>query len=108
MTDAQLKALAARKGVVGVNFFPRFLRESGPVTRKDVVQHISYIAEVAGVETVGFGSDFDGIEETPDGLENVSDYSYLLDDLIKAGFSTREIELISGQNFMRVLSDVLK
>jgi membrane dipeptidase len=108
LTDAQLRALAKNKGVVGVNFYPGFLRESDPVTRKDVVRHISHIAEVAGVETVGFGSDFDGIDETPDGLENVSDYSYLLDDLMKAGFSSKEIEQISGRNFMRLLSEVLK
>lgn len=108
LTDDQLRALAKNKGIVGVNFYPGFLKESGPVTRKDVVRHISYIAEVAGVETVGFGSDFDGIDETPDGLENVSDFSYLLDDLTKAGFSAKEIEQISGRNFLRVLSDVLQ
>ncbi|AFM42106.1 Zn-dependent dipeptidase, microsomal dipeptidase [Desulfosporosinus acidiphilus SJ4] len=108
LTDSQLRALGEHKGIVGVNFNPGFLKENGPVTRKDVVRHISYIAEVAGVETVGLGSDFDGIEETPDGLENVSDLSYLLDDLTKAGFSTKEIEQISGRNFMRLLSGVLK
>jgi len=108
LTDQQLRALAKHKGVVGVNFYPRFLKETGIATREDVVRHICHIAEVAGVETVGLGSDFDGITEVPEGLEHVGDYCYLIDDLRKAGFSTKEIEKISNQNFMRILSNVLK
>ena len=108
LTDQQLRALGRHKGIVGVNFYPRFLKETGVATRDDVVRHICHIAEVAGVETVGLGSDFDGIDETPEGLGHVGDYSYLVDDLIKAGFSTREVEQIMGRNFMRLLSDVLK
>ncbi|HEY8911616.1 MAG TPA: dipeptidase [Desulfosporosinus sp.] len=108
LSDDQLRALARQKGVVGVNFYPRFLKKSGKVTRQDVVRHIYHIAEVAGVETIGLGSDFDGINETPEGLGHVGDYSYLLDDLARAGFSTLEVEQIAGRNFMRLLSDVLK
>jgi len=108
LTDQQLRALGRHKGVVGVNFSPRFLKETGVTTRDDVVRHICHIAEVAGVETVGLGSDFDGIEETPEGLGHVGDYIYLRDDLIKTGFSSREVEQIMGCNFMRLLTDVLK
>lgn len=108
LTDTQLRALAKHRGIVGVNFYPGFIKESGPVSRRDVVRHICHIAEVAGVETVGLGSDFDGIDETPEGLANVADYPSLLDDLAKVGFSTKEIEQITGQNFVRLLSDVLK
>jgi membrane dipeptidase len=108
LTNQQLCALAKHNGLVGVNFYPRFLSETGKTTRADVVRHICHIAEVAGVETVGFGSDFDGISETPEGLEQVGDYVHLLDDLAKVGFSTQEIEQITGLNFMRILSAVLK
>jgi len=108
LTDQQLRALAKQKGLVGVNFYPQFLQETGKATRDDVVRHICHIAEVAGVETVGLGSDFDGISETPQGLEHVGNYTHLLDDLRKSGFSPLEIEQITGRNFMRVLSSVLK
>ncbi len=108
LTDQQLRALGRHKGVVGVNFYPRFLKDTGVATRDDVVRHIYHIAEVAGVETVGLGSDFDGIEETPEGLGHVGDYHYLREDLTKVGFSTQEVEQIMGRNFMRLLSDVLK
>lgn len=108
LTDQQLRALAKQKGVIGVNFYPRFLKETGPTTREDVVRHICHIAEVAGVETVGLGSDFDGISEAPKGLDHVGNYTYLIDDLMKVGFSTHEVEQITGRNFMRLLSSVLK
>ena len=108
LSDQQLRALGKHKGVVGVNFYPQFLKETGRTQREDVVRHICHIADVAGVETVGLGSDFDGINEVPEGLEHVGDYSGLLEDLIKVGFSTREIEQISSRNFMRLLTDVLK
>ncbi|HZK84229.1 MAG TPA: dipeptidase [Desulfosporosinus sp.] len=108
LTDQQLRALARHKGVVGVNFYPQFLKNTGVATRHDVVRHICHIAEVAGVETVGLGSDFDGIKEVPEGLGHVGDYNYLRNDLIKAGFSILEVEKIMGRNFMRLLSDVLK
>ena len=108
LTDQQLRALGRHKGLVGVNFYPLFLNETGVATREDVVRHICHIAEVAGVETVGLGSDFDGISEVPKGLEHVADYEYLLEDLTKRGFSTLEIKQITGRNFMRLLSSVLK
>lgn len=108
LTDQQLLALAKHKGVVGVNFNPGFLNESGVATREDVVRHICHIAEVAGVDAVGLGSDFDGIPEVPKGLEHVGEYCDLLDDLIKVGFSTKDVEKISYHNFRRVLLEVLK
>jgi Zn-dependent dipeptidase, microsomal dipeptidase homolog len=108
LTDEQLSALAKHKGVVGVNFYPHFLRENGKASREDVIRHICHIAEVAGVDAVGLGSDFDGINEAPEGLEHVGEYNRLLEDLAKTGFSTLDIKKIAGQNFMRLLSDVLK
>jgi membrane dipeptidase len=108
LSDQQLRALAKHKGIVGVNFYPLFLKSTGTVTREDVVRHICHIADVAGTEAVGLGSDFDGITETPVGLEKVDDFHALLNDLVKSGFSNRELEQIAGKNFMRLLSNVLK
>lgn len=108
LSDKQLKAIARKGGVVGVNFLPAFLVDSGLAKRQDVVRHICHIAEVAGVETVGLGSDFDGIENTPEGLESVELYPELLEDLIKAGFSQRDLNKICHENFVKLLLTVLK
>lgn len=108
LNDEQLRALARNKGLVGVNFCPEFLNESGKADINDVVRHICHIAETAGVETVGFGSDFDGISSVPQGLEDVTKFPHLIDKLQKAGFSSKEIDKICHENFVRVLSAVLK
>lgn len=108
LTDAQLRALAAKGGVAGVNFYPGFLVESGKAHRQDVVRHIIHMAEVAGVESVGLGSDFDGIEEPPEQLENAGLYPELAADLERAGFTTQEINQIFHGNLMRLLQNVIK
>jgi membrane dipeptidase len=108
LTDQQLKSLAANGGVVGVNFNPPFLTTNPVAKREDVVRHISHIAEVAGIEVVGIGSDFDGISEVPEQLTDASQYPGLAQDLLKAGFSIEEISKIYHKNFMRLLSSVLK
>lgn len=108
LTDEQLKALADNHGLVGVNFYPHFLTEHGEASLVQVVQHIVHIAEVAGVEVVGLGSDFDGIDQVPKGLEDVSKYQNLAKSLLQEGFSEEEIEKIFYKNFRRLLMNVLK
>ncbi len=108
LTNQQLKSLAANGGLVGVNFNPAFLTHNAPAKRLDVIRHISHIAEVAGVETVGLGSDFDGIPDVPELLADATQYPGLAQDLKKAGFSIGEIEKIYNKNFMRLLLSVLK
>ena len=72
----------------------------------DVVDHIDHAVKVAGIESVGIGSDFDGIEVTPVGLENVSKIGVIFDEMYRRGYSDDEIEKIAGQNFLRVFKDV--
>lgn len=108
LSDAQLKALAQSGGVVGVNFYPSFLNPTGKAKREDVIKHITYIADVAGVDVIGLGSDFDGISEVPEGLESVDKMALLVEDLERAGFNRVEIEKICHGNFMRLLANVIK
>ncbi|MCL1916844.1 MAG: dipeptidase [Peptococcaceae bacterium] len=107
LTDRQLRALAAAGGVVGVNFCPEFLVENGEAGLADVVHHIAHIAQVAGVECVGLGSDFDGVEALPRGLEEVSCLPALLEALGREGFSSQEIQAVARGNFWRVLEQTL-
>lgn len=108
LTDEQLRALAQNHGLVGVNFYPSFLTQEPVARLSDVVRHIRHIAEVAGVESVGIGSDFDGIDQTPIGLEDAGTFSSLSDALLDAGFNTQEVKQIMYKNFMRLLSTVIK
>lgn len=74
---------------------------------KDVVDHIDHAVKVAGIDNVGIGSDFDGIEVTPEGLEDVSKIGVIFDEMTRRGYSDDEIEKIAGQNFIRVFNDVI-
>ena len=74
---------------------------------KDVVDHIDHAVKVAGIDHVGIGSDFDGIEVTPEGLDDVSKIGVIFDEMTRRGYSDDEIEKIAGQNFMRVFNEVI-
>lgn len=74
------------------------------VTVSDVVDHIEHIAEVAGVDHVGIGSDFDGIDATPTGLGDVSTYPAITVELLVRGWEEPEIRKILGKNALRVLT----
>ena len=69
----------------------------------DVVDHIEHIAEVAGVDAVGLGSDFDGVSMMPAGLEDVSCYPTITEELLRRDWSEAEIRKVLGENSLRAL-----
>jgi membrane dipeptidase len=71
----------------------------------DVVDHIEHIIQVAGVDHVGLGSDFDGISTVPRQLEDVSCYPYITQELLNRGHSKEEIIKVLGGNLLRVLRE---
>jgi membrane dipeptidase len=75
-----------------------------PVTLADVADHIEHIRQVAGVDHVGLGSDFDGIPETPSGLEAVDRFPALLQELARRGWSDADLGKVAGGNLLRVMA----
>ena len=71
----------------------------------DVADHIEYVREVAGVDHVGLGSDFDGVTATPDGLEGVDRYPALLAELAERGWSDADLAKLTWHNPVRVVRD---
>jgi len=76
-----------------------------PCDLKDVARHIEHVREVAGVDHVGLGSDFDGVAATPDGLPGVDGFPALLAELAERGWSDAEIAKLTWHNALRVLRD---
>jgi len=72
-------------------------------TVSDVVDHIEYVAEIAGVDSVGLGSDFDGMTTTPVGLHDVSCYPAITDELLLRGWREPDIMKVLGENSLRIL-----
>jgi membrane dipeptidase len=79
----------------------------GHATVEDAAQCIDHVVKVAGIEHVGIGSDFDGISSVPRGLENVAMVPNLTAALLKRGYSEDDIKKIMGENFLRVIRDVI-
>lgn len=98
LTDEQLRAMIQNGGYVGVNFYPHFLSRDGQATVRTVAEHIDYICQMGGEKIVGFGSDFDGIEVCPDGLENAGQIPALLEELRRMGYSEDAVAGVAGGN----------
>jgi membrane dipeptidase len=73
-------------------------------TMADVIAHIEHVREVAGVDHVGIGGDFDGISEVVDGLEDVSTYPALLAELSRRGWTEPQLRKLAGENILRVMT----
>ncbi len=76
------------------------------VTLGEVANHIDHIRQIAGVDHVGLGSDFDGIPEAPRGLDAVDKYPALLIELAHRGWSDADLAKVAGANLLRVLTQV--
>jgi membrane dipeptidase len=118
MTDEMLQAVAKKGGVVMVNFVCEFVSQRSadssnwvhpklpekpcaPASLDDVVAHIDHIKAVAGIDAIGLGSDFDGSDCFPKGLENPSQFPNLTRRLLERGYTAAEIHKIYGGNFLR-------
>ena len=74
----------------------------------DVADHIDHVRKVAGIDHVGIGSDYEGFDGAPDGLEDVSCYPALLAELMRRGYTREDIKKVAGQNLLRVFREVEK
>ena len=105
LSDDQLRAIAAKDGVVQVTMYPGFLKEDGEANFTDFIAHLLHAIEVCGVAHVGIGSDFDGGSGMP-GLEDASRMLKITEALIDKGFTDEEITAIWGWNFIRVMENL--
>ena len=105
-----VQATNAKEGTAELDLFRERYRAEHPFPRAtldDVVAHIDHVVELAGIDHVGLGSDFDGVGPTlPAGLEDVSKYPNLLRELLARGYSEEDVAKIAGGNLMRVWRDV--
>jgi membrane dipeptidase len=74
-------------------------------TLDDVLDHLDHIAQVAGVDHVGLGSDFDGVPALPEGLEDVTRLPWLTYGLLQRGYAEADVRKILGGNLLRVLAE---
>ena len=122
LSDEMLKALAKKGGVVMINFFNGFInteyakpnqpapsKAAETATLEMLMQHFEHCIKVAGIDHVGIGSDFDGVEgKLPSGMEDVSKLPTITYELLKRGHSENDVRKVLGENLLRVMSEVEK
>ncbi len=106
LTDEQLKAIAAKGGVVQVCLYKGFINpDAEKASLSDAIRHIDHIVKVAGINHVGIGSDFDGDGELI-GCRASNELINITVRLIKEGYSEADIAKIWGGNLLRVMTEV--
>ncbi|KZC04444.1 Dipeptidase 1 [Dufourea novaeangliae] len=104
--DHALRRLAQINGIVMVSFYPHFISCGEKSTLEDVAAHIDHVRKIAGIDHVGIGAGYDGINLTPTGLEDVSKYPELFAELLARGWSEKDIQKLAGLNLIRVFKAV--
>jgi microsomal dipeptidase-like Zn-dependent dipeptidase len=107
LRDWEIKSIAERGGVIGVNFYSKHLRKDGkPASATDVARHIDYIVKLVGIDYVAIGSDFDGDIKNTKRLENISKMQSLTEELVRRGYSDEDIGKVLGGNFLRFFKKI--
>ncbi|MFB6610655.1 dipeptidase [Agromyces sp. NPDC056379] len=117
MPDRIIRRVADGGGVYMVTFVPSFLTaerrewvdggETGPkppVTVADAADHVEHVRNVAGIDGVGLGGDYDGTDDMPEGLDDVSGYPVLFAELARRGWTEPELRKLGTENVLRVVA----
>ena len=105
LSDEQLRALAKSGGVAQTTLYHGFLRQNGTATIEDAVAHLEHAVQVMGIEHVGLGTDFDG-DGGVSGFADASEAINFTIRLLRKRYSERDIALIWGGNWLRVMEQV--
>lgn len=105
LTNEQAKALFDRKAMIHVVFFPEFISEKKKVEIGDLIRHIDHFAELGGIQNIGLGSDFDGINAHVTNLENASTFPNLAEELLRY-YSEVEVRGFFYNNFINTYGHI--
>lgn len=105
LTDRQLKIVGEKGGLVGINFCAEFLEDGRHFSSvKNIVKHLVYMKDKAGIDALGWGSDFDGIKDSVLEYKDYAGFPMILNEVSKH-FTDDEIDKINSGNFLRVFKD---
>ena len=104
LKNDQIEALIKKNSVMGITFVPPFLNKKGTAEISDVIRHIEHVCSLGGEDHIGFGSDFDGIDETVKGLSSYVQYDNLINTLHRY-YSEKQVKKFLFDNFFERLPD---
>ena len=107
MTDDHIRVLAEKGGVMGIVVLPGFIdADSEKATVDRIVDHILYVRDMVGIDTVAFGSDYDGFSDPPI-VKDVSQLVVLTQAMLNRGMTEEEIRKFWGGNFLRIFRQTI-
>lgn len=107
LTDAQIRGIAELGGVIGLNFYPAFLSQSGEADLDDLCAHLRRILCVGGSASAVLGSDLDGVDALPRGISSAADLPRFAEHMQKRGFTADGIDAFFFENGRRYLLENL-
>ncbi len=102
LNDKQITAIIENGGCIGINFCPEFVSEN-KCDVSDILKHIEHILGLGGKNNIGIGSDFDGVESLPQGIDGVQNICVLADEMRRIGYSELLINKLYSGNFLNVM-----
>lgn len=103
LTDEQLRALARNGGVIGLSYVPSFVDRERP-TLERLLDHVEHVVDVAGIDSVGLGGDFDGGGTL---LADATEVPLITEGLLRRGYSEANVRKVLGENTLRVLGTAI-
>ena len=108
LTDEQIKAIAENNGVIGINFYSKFLENQEEIANiQSIYKHIDHMVNLVGDEHIALGTDFDGVRNLAQGVSGVQSMPKILEYLRQEGYREATIEKIAYKNVVRILQEVL-
>ncbi len=107
LKDEQITAIIKNNGCIGINLYAAFLGDEN-CNISTVIKHIEYILALGGENNIGFGSDFDGMKVPPEGIRSIQDIQKIPEEMLRMGYSEELVKKITHENFLRLISNVLK
>lgn len=107
LNDKQIKAIAEKGGIIGLNVFPPFTNGSNTAVMEDYLKHISHIKKIGGDDVIALGTDFDGINGNYE-INSPKKIIDFMNYLTKAGFSSDFIEKFAYKNVERFLQEIYR
>ncbi|XP_012723618.2 dipeptidase 2 [Fundulus heteroclitus] len=104
--DSLLHKLKKNRGLIMVNFYGPFVSCKDKAMVSHVADHFDHIKRLIGAESIGIGGDFDGGNSFPEGLEDVSKYPVIIQELLKRNWTEDELADVLRRNFLRVFEEV--
>ena len=108
LSDTQIRTIASRGGVIGLNYCAEFLEDNpADVTLESFMRHINHILRVGGSDVLALGSDFDGIETNP-ALPHAGALERLFDLMLRSGIPMSVVDKVQSENALRMMKEVMR